>query len=614
MGLIVKKQLLAILVASATSAPLAAQPVQSALPTLETLVVVASRTETPLREVATSVSVLDETYIEAQGFASLEDVLRSLPAVTVSNSGGQGKASSLSVRGESGYRTLVRVDGVEITDPTVTQPTAQVQHLLSADVGRVELLRGPQGMMYGADAGGVLNISTRRMQGDPAIIASAEAGRHDSENYHLGLGAGGERADYFVSAAHSQTEGFNAHREDTELADNDGYDNTTLHGRLGWQLAEALRLQVVARSTEAEVEYDRCGFPAVDDCLEDFSQHNGRLSLSHDTETLSHELSYARTDIERANFTTGEVSYEVEGSIDKLELLGHAKLAPVHGLVYGLEQRRDQVGDNERDQWAVFAEYQADIAERVFLTAGARRDDNDDFGAHNSYRASAAYVLPLAAGELKFRSSYGTGFRAPSLFEIDYNRAQNNPALAPLDAETSEGLDVGVSYHGDAGLLLEAVWFDQRIEEEIVFDMVSFSGYLQADGESRSQGLELNTAVPVSDTLVIDANYTHIDASEADGEPRSRRPEYTAHVSLLYAPTEKLQTSLHLRAAGETEDSFSGTTLDSYRVLGASVHYQVVPALTLYLRGENILDEDYAEVPGYRTGGAAAYAGLKVRL
>ncbi len=612
MGLIVKKTLLAILAASAASASVSAQSVRSALPTLETIVVVASRTETPLREVAASVSVLDRQQIDAQGFAALADVLRSLPAVTVSNSGGQGKASSLSVRGESGYRTLVRVDGVEITDPTVTQPGAQVQHLLSGDVGRVELLRGPQGMMYGADAGGVLNISTRRMTGDFGLVASAEAGRYDSENYHLGLGAGGERMDYYISATRSETEGFNAHREDTELADKDGYDNTTLHGRLGWQLADTLRLQLVARDTDAE--FDRCGFPAVDDCLEDFSQRNARVSLSHETESLGHELSYTNTDIERTNYTAGGVSYAVEGSIDKLELLGQAQLTSVHGLVYGLDQRRDQVSDNDRDQWGVFLEYQAELADHFFLTAGARRDDNDDFDAHTSYRASAAYVLPFAAGELKFRSSYGTGFRAPSLFEIDYNRSQENPALAPLDAETSEGLDVGVSYHGGSGLMVEAVWFDQRIDQEIVFDMVNFSGYLQASGESRSQGLELNTAVPVSDSLVINANYTHIDAGEADGEPRSRRPDYTAYVSLLYAPTAKLKTSLHLRAEGDTVDSYSGTRLDSYQVLGASVHYEVLPALTVYLRGENILDEDYTEVPGYRTAGAAAYAGVKVRL
>lgn len=614
MGLIVKKSLLMMLVAATAGAPVAAQSVRSTLPTLETLVVVASRTETPLREVAASVSVLDQEQIEAQGFASLADVLRSLPAVTVSNTGGQGKASSVSIRGEAGYRTLVRVDGVEITDPTVTQPGAQIQHLLSADVGQVELLRGPQGMMYGADAGGVLNISTRRVNGEPELQLSAEGGRYHSRNYHLGLGAGSEKLDYYVSATRSETDGFNARIEDVELADEDGYDNTTLHGRLGWQISDALRLQLVARDTDAEVEFDRCDYPEVDDCLEAFNQRNQRISLTHATTALEHELAYTQTDIERINYTSGEASYIVEGRLDKWELVGQADLSSTHGLVYGVDRRHDQVGDNERDQLGLFAEYQGELASQFFFTAGARRDDNDDFDTHTSYRASAAYVMPALSGEMKLRTSYGTGFRAPSLFEIDYNRSQVDSVLAPLDSELSKGLDVGVSYHGASGLWLEAVWFDQKIEQEIVFDMVNFSGYMQATGESRSRGWELNTAIPVSDTLVVNASYTDIDAHAVDGEPRTHRPDYTGQVSLLYSPSEKWKTALNWRAAGSTWDSLEQATLGSYRVWGASVYYNPAPALTIYLRGENIFDADYTEVSGYHTSGAATYVGLKIRL
>src|SRR5690606_15458744 len=137
--------------------------------------------------------------------------------------------SSLSVRGESGYRTQVRIDGVDITDPTGPQAGAQVQHLLAGNVGRVELLRGPQGMMYGADAGGVLNITTRRIDGAPEFNAMAEAGRFSTENYNASFGAGSQSLDYFIAANRAQTNGFNSHEEDTELADDDGYKNITLH-------------------------------------------------------------------------------------------------------------------------------------------------------------------------------------------------------------------------------------------------------------------------------------------------------------------------------------------------------------------------------------------------
>ncbi|HEY7883893.1 MAG TPA: TonB-dependent receptor, partial [Cellvibrionaceae bacterium] len=571
-----KKSLISTLVASAISSPVWAQSAQPLLPSLETVVVVASRTETPLRELGTSVAVMDELQISAQGFTALADVLRTLPSVSVSNSGGMGKTSSISVRGESGYRTQVRIDGVDITDPTGTQAGAQIQHVLTSNVGRVELLRGPQGMMYGADAGGVLNISTRQTDGDLRINALAEAGRYGTENYNVSVGAGGQALDYFMAASRAQTDGFNAHEKDIELADKDGYTNTTLHGRLGWQATESLRVQAVLRNTDAESEFDRCF--DVYDCVEDFSQQNARASVSYTTGTLNHELAYSVADIERTNYAEGAVSYDVEGSVSKLELLGNVNLTSAHALVYGLEQRADKVRQAERDQLGLLAEYQGQFIDRIFVTLGVREDDNDDFGSHTSYRASAAYVLPVAVGEIKFKTSYGTGFRAPSLSEIDYNQSQNNPDLAPLEAETSEGFDVGVSYFAASGLHLEAVWFDQSIDNAIDFDMVGYTGYMQVQGESRSRGIELAAGVPISDALVVHANYTWVDASEIDGSPRLRRPEHLANLSLLYSPTDKLQTAVHLRVASSVTDAFgSSAYLDGYQVAGASVRYQVLP-------------------------------------
>ena len=190
----------AAIIAASTAVPAFAQlettpvsnPVARQAPD-DTLVVVASRTETPLRQVGSSVSVLTEQELKTLGTPSLADALRTLPSVSVTNNGGMGKVTSLRIRGEEGHRTLVRVDGVDISDPTSTQPSSQVQHLLNSNVARVELLRGPQGMMYGADAGGVLNITTDHItQGSKAGL-SVEAGRYDFRKTSGFLGGGSER-------------------------------------------------------------------------------------------------------------------------------------------------------------------------------------------------------------------------------------------------------------------------------------------------------------------------------------------------------------------------------------------------------------------------------------
>lgn len=615
-----KKSILTAAVVAASSAPVAAQTTDTAqlvpsleTPRLETVVVVSSRREMPLRQVATSVAAMDEAQIEARGFSAMADVLRAMPSVSVSNSGGMGKATSLRVRGEARFRTLVQIDGVDVSDPTDLQASAPIQHILSSNVSRVELLRGPQGMMYGADAGGVLNISTRSTGEDMEARIAAEGGSFGSQRYSASLGGGRETVDYFVSATRADTDGFNSSLNDKELRDDDGYKNTTLHARGGWNISDSLRLEAVARDTEASNEFDRCGFPAVDDCTGDFNQTNARVSMAHKTGVLENQLAYSRTEIARKNFAGGAVSYDTEGEIEKLNLTGRADLSDVHALVYGLEQREDSVGELERDQWALYAEYQGNYADTFYLTAGVRRDDNDDFGHHDSLRLSGAYLIDaVAAGSLKLKTSYGTGFRAPSLFEIDYNHSSPYSAeLAALSPEESEGIDVGVEYFGDHGLHLEAVLFDQRIEHEIGFDLVGFTGYIQSGGESRSRGVELIADAPLTDTLVLNTNYTYTDAEDAADAPRARMPEHMANIGLTYVPMDALSASLNLRAARGAVDT-SGEAQDNYQVLDASLRYTLNPSVTVYLRGENLTDKSYVEVSGYRTAGASGYAGVEV--
>ncbi|QEI14340.1 TonB-dependent receptor [Cellvibrio japonicus] len=601
---------------SLACAQVAAQdkPANPLVPSLETVVVVSSRQETPLREVATSVAVLEEAQIEKLGYTALVDALRTLPSVSVSNSGGMGKTTTLRVRGEAGYRTLVQIDGVDVSDPTGTQSGAQIQHILSSDVGRVELLRGPQGLMYGADAGGVLNISTRQAEQGNKTVLSGEAGRYNSQRGSLNTSGASDKLDYFVSVARAETEGFNTSKQDTLLKDNDGYDNTTLHARLGANLTENLRVEAVARNTDASAQYDRCGWPAIDDCTSTFEQDAGRLSLSHRLGRLDNSLAYSKSDISRQSFAAGVNDYDTEGSIEKLEWLGRAYLSEAHTLAYGLERRSDSVREMERDQDAVYLEYQGRYADRVFFTAGGRSDDNDDFGRYDTYRTSAAYVQALDAGELKFKATYGTGFRAPSLFEIDYNQQQTASygyVLAPLTPEESEGVDVGVEYFGSNGLHLEAVLFKQTIEREIAYDSVGWTGYIQGDGENRSEGIELIANMPLADQWIINLNYTYTDTKTATGSARPRVPRQLANLGFTYAASDALQLAVNLRHSADAKET-TGADLDNYQVLDASVNYQVTPMLAFYLRGENLTDKDYVEIVNYNTAGAAAYAGVKI--
>lgn len=622
----------------------AARPVLSAVPTIallmasqahaeeaaydEEVIVTSSRIEMPLSKVATSVTVIDSEALQLKGYNNLFDVLRTVSGVAVSNSGGAGKDTSLRIRGEEGYRTLMLIDGVDVSDPSGTQISPRVQHLLSTvDIERVEILRGPQGFMYGADAGGVVNIITRSGQEGLSAGLTGEAGSFNTQRLGGHIAGGNGIVDASLSVSDFRTDGFNTRSDDTEFADNDGAENTTVHLKTGWNITSALRADVTYRDINANYDYDNCFGTLGHDCLGQTNQNNLRVNLRYDSEHLGHQVSYAKTEVERISTTDVSLpsasSFDSEGKISEIEYVGSVKLNETQTLIWGADFEQDEMvtsfgNDGERDQLGLFSEYQVDLSDAWFVTAGVRHDDNEDFGRNNSWRVSSAYVQPLSdQAAMKYRGSYGTGFRAPSLYEISYNAgpfASGDALNFAPSQETSEGYEVGVDYTRDNGTLVQLTYFNQRIEDEIFFDLVNFSGYLQAEGESQSRGVELSLDIPLTDQLRLQSNYTYNDTEQADGSVRVRRPRHIGNVGLNWQLMDsKLQLLTNVRMSRDSVDN-GELALEDYAVVDVSASFALRDNLKLTARIENLLDENYQEVTNYNTAGTNAYVGIRYQL
>ena len=594
----------------------------SAAPPLEEIVVTSSRIPMPLREVGTSISVITQDEITRLGFTSLYDVLRTQPGVSVTNTGGAGSAAALRIRGEEGYRTLVLLDGIDISDTSGPQVSPRFEQILSSGVQRVEILRGPQGLMYGADAGGVVNISTVAPSAGFGGEFSAEGGRYGNQQLAGNVGGGNDTVDFNLSGADFQTDGFNARTTDTVLKDEDGYTNRTAHARLGYNPTEALRLSLVGRTVDGNNRYDDCytvaTFAATDRCRDKYTQDAWRVAADYQAGRFSHGLSYTGSDTDHKFLAEGALGFRARGTLERSGYLGSFSGSDALRLVYGVDLENESLDDGgtdtSRDQAGYYLEYQGGFGNRLFFTAGGRYDDNDDFGSHTSYRVSSAYLFALAGGELKLKGAYGTGFRAPSLYEVAYNKggfAYPPAADTTLKEERSKGYDLGLSWLAASGLFLEAVYFDQKVEDEIYFDLTNYSGYLQRSGDTDSSGVELAADWPVLASLSLTANYTFNDTRTSTGTSRPYRPERLANLGVHW---RTLGNTLVLGAAwrlSEDAQDIDGTQLDDYQLLELTASYQLLPGLQLYGRLENALDEDYQEVPTYNTSGAAGYAGLR---
>ncbi len=611
----------------ATLSPFLSLPAQAQNTTAENLalneiIVTSSRIATPLRQVGTSVSVLNSTDLQNRSNASLLDILRTLPAIAVTNNGGTGQITTLRIRGEEGYRTLALLDGMKLSDPSVTQVQPQLEHLLSSGIERVEILRGPQGLSYGADAGGVMNFSTRRNSDELQATIDVLSGTFGTLQLNGNVSAGNEQGDVFVSASNLKTDGFNTRVADTKLADDDGYDNSSLHARLGVDASDKLRLELVHRNVTGESEYDVCyepvGFGQVHDCESSFEQQASRASASYQAASGSHTLAYATTSSERDYFTLGAPAYDFGGEIQRWEYLGTTTSFTDFKLVYGVDLEEEANGGETRDQLGYYVEYLSAFSDSFFVTAGARRDESDDFGNHLSYRVSSAYLIALQnSAELKLRGSLGTGFRAPSPYEASYNRspfAAPPASLVNLTEETSAGYELAVEYYTRAGLHLEAVYFDQKIEDAIQFDLSAYSGYLQDVGSSASQGVELSANMPLTARLTLNTNYTYNETRRPDGSQRFLRPEHLANLGLTWlSADERLHFSGFYRRSQDSVDSLFGSavTLDDYDVFDLSASFKLTTLLNIYARVDNATDAEYAEVLGYNTAGRSVYVGVQ---
>ena len=198
-----------------------------------------------------------------------------------------------------------------------------------------------------------------------------------------------------------------------------------MHVKLGWNLSETLRLQLVARDIEAQAAYDGCPslatFSTVYDCSTTTDQQIYKLSAEHTSGRASNTFGFSTIDVLRDDFTEGARWFGSDGEIKRVEYTGSFKASEATTLVYGLDFHDEELihddGPSSRDQKGYYFEYQGAFADAFFLSLGARYDDNDAFGSHTSSRLSLAYVQDLGDSSLKYRASVGTGFRAPSLYE-----------------------------------------------------------------------------------------------------------------------------------------------------------------------------------------------------
>ena len=215
---------------------------------------------TPIAEVASSITVITAADIELKQRRLLADALADVPGLNIVQTGGPGGQTSVFIRGTNSNHTKVLVDGIDVSDPSNPNQTFDLGQMLTGDIARIEVLRGPQSGLYGADAiGGVISITTKKGEGPPKVFARVEGGSFGTFNQSTGVSGAQDRFNYAFSVQHWRSTSTPVTPLEVltpnEIRNNDLYDNKTLSTRLGYDFSDAFSLNVVSRYTRSRLTF-----------------------------------------------------------------------------------------------------------------------------------------------------------------------------------------------------------------------------------------------------------------------------------------------------------------------------------------------------------------------
>ena len=622
------------------------QQTDSVKTTFSEIVVTATKTETPLYAIGSSVSVITSKEISVRQLKTVVDVLRQEPGLSIIEQGGPGKLAYVFMRGANPNHTLVIVDGVEMNDASSPNNAFDFSSFNTNDVDRIEIVRGPQSTLYGSDAlAGIINIITKRGSDKPQYSLASEGG---TNGYYRGsisaLGTVGILR-YAIAASRSGTDGISASDSKFGNQEKDGNKNNSFTSRFGLDLSPKTKFDFIYKFSQTETSLDqnekygddpnyqynveehllRGGFTATFLDNRWRQQFNAsivrRFNKSVDlTDPLHPNLSSdSYNKAARVKFDWQNNLYFLDNNLITFGIETETERARTSYYSTGDWGPFDSVFPEQSIRTTgIYLQDQINIANSFFASVGLRYDDNQKFGGVTTFRIAPAYLISSTGTKLKM--SYGSGFKAPSLFYL-FDPTFGNPELQP---EKSRGWDFGIDqFFDDDNYNLGITFFNLQLVNMFGFDS-KFRTVNIAKASSR--GFEFTASIIKIRNFSLNTSYTYTETKDEYrlspdfDKPLLRRPKNQASIVANYRINEKTNFNLQFRYIGERDDKDFSTypasrvTIADYTLVNLATSYKFLNHLELTARIENLFDKQYEEVLYYGTLGRSFYVGMNLSL
>jgi vitamin B12 transporter len=641
--------------------------IQLMLPSVTTdVIVTATGAWLPTDQAGVAASVFTARDFDAPHVPFVADLLRDVPGLNVVQNGSNGALTTLFARGGDSGAALVLLDGVPLTDPGGSLDLA---HLTSAGLDRMEVVRGPESAIFGAEASSaVIQMFTRH--GDPEATVphgsiEYDRGSFSTDHWSAALDGGfARRFDYALTADQFRSTG--------EYS-NSAYRITSGTGNLGFRISNKTQLRAVYREFDSytgvpgqtayglidynatELARDSALSVRLDDARTSsftqhvqFGYHRYRFfDNDHDLENYdvaailktvpgpSYPYTYLVALANPANPTAPPGTFFIDSPqtlfpFPSVNLTDRTDASyqgtwkhPGGTLVFGYQFERQAgliSGSNvARYDNGFFANEQLSLTQRIFINAGARVQQSSTFGTEFTPRAAITFRLPT---DTYLRFSASRGIKEPQLIQ-DFAREfffVGNPNLKP---ETNDAYEAGLSRD----------WFRSRMKTEASVFRNSFKDLIEFDfsqnpatwiniDKSWARGVELSGSVKLTYFATVHAAYTRLftritkDADPTQiGQELVRRPRNTGTVSLELS-RRRWSFAAGARFVGERqEDDFVFFAINrnpGYTFVYANASWQATRHIEPFARIENALNANYQEVLGYAALSRNGAGGVKV--
>ena len=609
------------------------------------IVIAPSKKAQSISTVGTSVSVFDQEYFENSGELFLLDALGYGSASFNSfQSGGPGTVSGIQLRGLPKRYSTVYIDGIKMSDPSSVSGEFELSHILTNSISRVEILKGNQGSMYGSGAiGGTINITTKKAKQGFHKDISYNTGSYGTHNLTGAISGANKKNNFYIGLERFETDGVSSMTHNDE---NDAYRNNSLIANFGHQFSNKISFKGNTRIAETYLEYDSPTKTNDQNPHSDAMESSSSLSMIYEpTSKFSSTISAAKTYVKR-NYNELNKKKKYYGDRYAYSYIGNYNFNLDNSIAFGTEREDDQIGYNptgnllSNESIYVTSNYfdvQSRLAENTYVTFGSRFDDHSVAGTEESHRVTVARLYDK---NIKLKSSFGTGFRYPSLYELYYvYQADKSTTLDGAKAENSKSWDIGV----------EKVYLDKNLSFDLTYFNIVYKNALEGwkgntaggtyttanvDAKIITEGIEFISKWKTNDLVNFDLNYTYTssyDGAEQDNPNASgtyhneqlvRVPRNVINLltNISFPDNKNLDLTLRTKYSdtardyGNSQSSFDDVHLSDYLVNDLSLKYNHLNTYNIFFNLNNIFDEEYNTVYEYSQVGRSFNLGIKKSL